>query len=453
MHTRMRRLWVLALACALTGVAVLAIALRLRQLHRTARVAVQSPPGEVAPLAPLAHSEPAPKAEAPRESREVEGAPVAGLDLLHIRPGPDGLIAPAGGGTAALTLDPELQLAATRILAAHHLPEAAVVLMDVATGRVLVYANHVEDGPLRDLCAEASAPSASVFKIVTAAALVEDAHLGVDTKECYSGGEQRIVASDLTPDPARDRWCSTLAGAMGRSINAIFARLAKEHLEPQELEVMARRFGYGEALPFDVPVQASALHVPSESLDFARTAAGFWNTTMSPLEAIEISAIVARGGETVRPSIVASVASASGAVVWSAPDAGPAHRAIAKETAEQLATMMSHTVSEGTSYRAFHDGHGSAFLPGIAVAGKTGTLTHAETRQFYTWFTGFAPMKADPEVPRVAIAVLVVNGPTWQVKANVVARDVLRAYFAANDVEGVTRPGAASTKTIARHKR
>jgi peptidoglycan glycosyltransferase len=449
MHTRMRRLWVLALAC----LSLLAIAVGLRQLRRTARVAVQSPPAEAPPLAPLAQTEPAPKAEPAREAREAEGAPVPGLDLLHIRSAQDGLVAPASGGTAALTLDPELQLEATRILAAHHLPEAAVVLMDVATGRVLVYANHVEDGAPRDLCSEASAPSASVFKIVTAAALVEDAHLGADTKECYSGGEQRIGANDLTPDPARDRWCATLAGAMGRSINTIFARLAKEHLAPQELEVMARRFGYGDALPFDAPVQASALHVPSESLEFARTAAGFWNTTMSPLQAIEISAIVARGGETVRPSIVSSVTSASGAVVWSAPDAIPSHRAIAKETAEQLATMMSRTVSEGTSYRAFHDGHGSAFLPGIAVAGKTGTLTRADTQRFYTWFTGFAPMKPDQGAPRVAIAVLVVNGPTWQVKANVVARDVLRAYFAANDVEGVTRPGASSTKSIARHKR
>lgn len=448
MHTRMHRPRVLGLACALACLCVVAMAVGIRQLRHRARVSVQTPSSDAAPLAPIVHTEPAPKAEPPRE---LEG-PVAGLDLLHVRPGPNGLVATANAGTAALTLDPDLQSAATRILAAHHLPEGAVVLMDIATGHLLVYANHVEQGPARDLCAEASAPSASVFKIVTAAALVEDAHLGADTKECYSGGEQRIGMSDLTPDPARDRWCATLAGAMGRSINTIFARLAKEHLAPQDLEVMARRFGYGDALPFDVPVQASALHVPSESLEFARTAAGFWNTTMSPLQAIEISAIVARGGETIRPSVVSSVTSPSGAVVWSAPDAAPAHRAIAKDTAEQLATMMSHTVSEGTSYRAFHDGRGTAFLPGIAVAGKTGTLTHAETQHFYTWFTGYAPMKAEPEVPRVAIAVLVVNGPTWQVKANVVARDVLRAYFAEHDVEGVSRPGA-SAKTVARHKR
>jgi cell division protein FtsI/penicillin-binding protein 2 len=330
---------------------------------------------------------------------------------------------------------------------AHHLPEGAVVLMDVATGKLLVYANHVEKGPPRDLCAEATAPSASVFKIVTAAALVEDAHLGPDTKQCYSGGEQRINSVDLVDDPQRDRWCTTLAGALGRSINTVFARLAKQHLAPTQLEAMARRFGYGQPFAFDVPVQPSALHVPTEPLEFARTAAGFWNTTLSPLEAAELSAIVAREGEAVRPSVVDKVVAAN-AVAWSAPDGPVTHRVVSRETASQLAAMMEHTVSEGTSWRAFHDGKGGAFLPGVIVAGKTGTLTDAETKRYYTWFTGFAPNHPQPGVRQVAVAVLVVNGPTWQVKANVIARDVLRAYFAEHDVTGVTRP---SINAIARH--
>ena len=118
------------------------------------------------------------------------------------------------------------------------------------------------------------------------------------------------------------------------------------------------------------------------------------------------------------------------------------------ETAAQLATMMEHTVGEGTSWRAFHDGRGGAFLPGITVAGKTGTLTEGETQHYYTWFTGFAPSHPQPGVRQVAVAVLVVNGPSWQVKANVIARDVLRAYFAEHEATGVSKP---SVNAIARH--
>ncbi len=414
-----------------------------RVLHRGAANA--TPETSVAALVPAlvqTHADEPPKPATP---------PLAGLDLARMGSDAAGLTAPTEAGTARLTVDPELQRTALGLMSARHLPEGAVVLLDVESGRVLAYASHVDKGPPRDLCAEASAPSASVFKIVTAAALVEDAHLGPETRECYSGGESRISANDLVEDPQRDRWCATLAGAMGRSINTVFARLASQRLAPPQLEAMARRFGYGEgdAVSFDAPVQPGQLHVPSETLEFARTAAGFWNTTLSPVQAAAMSALVARGGETVRPEIVDRVVSPAGAVLWQAPAEPGGRRAIARETADALTAMMVHTVGEGTSWRAFHDGRGVAFLPNIEVAGKTGTLTDAEQHRYYTWFTGFAPAHASGGARQVAVAALVVNGPAWQVKANVIARDVLRAYFAAQGSEGVTRPGLAA---VARSK-
>jgi penicillin-binding protein A len=434
----MRRTVILGIA----GISILAAAVLVA---RATRSRLAPAPSFVDDTPTLAHTSPVQHDD---ELATPDMPAVAGLDLLHPTLADGAMLAPADGGSARLTLDPDLQRTATGLLGAHHLPEAAILLMDVATGRLLVYASHVEKGPPRDLCAEASAPSASVFKVVTAAALVEDAHLGPETKQCYSGGEQRINTVDLVDDPQRDRWCTTLAGAMGRSINTVFARLARKNLAPPQLEDMARRFGYGSAPAFDVPVQPSALRIPTEPLEFARTAAGFWNTTLSPLEALQISAIVARDGEAIRPSIVDRIVSNTGSVVWTAPDAAPTRRVVTHETAAQLATMMEHTVGEGTSWRAFHDGRGGAFLPGITVAGKTGTLTEGETQHYYTWFTGFAPSHPQPGVRQVAVAVLVVNGPSWQVKANVIARDVLRAYFAEHETTGVSKP---SVNAIARH--
>ncbi|MGH7272143.1 MAG: penicillin-binding transpeptidase domain-containing protein, partial [Polyangiaceae bacterium] len=242
-------------------------------------------------------------------------------------------------------------------------------------------------------------------------------------------------------------------GTRAAGINTVFARLASKHLSPAEVDSMARRFGYGQGVPFDVPVEESSLHVPSEPLEFARTAAGFWNTTLSPLEAVEISAVVASGGESVRPEIVDKVVSPEDAVLWSAPDAPPHHRVVARETADDLATMMDHTISEGTCRRAFHDPRGRPFLPGIEVAGKTGTLTGAENHRYYTWFTGFAPVRPVDGVAQVAVAVLVVNGPAWEVKANVVARDVLRSYFASRGAPGVTQPSVPSVARMRARRR
>ncbi|AKU97241.1 Cell division protein FtsI [Labilithrix luteola] len=394
---------------------------------------------------------------------------LGGLDLTKITV--NGGVASAqleGKRTARLTIEPPLQRVAHEIMAMHHLPEAAVVLMDTVTGRVLVYASHVEKGPARDLCAEATAPAASVFKVVTGSALVESAGIGPDHRECYSGGEQRILERDLTPDPKRDRWCTTLAGAMGRSINTVFARLALQHLKPAVLEETAKNLGFGSTLPFDVPVQPSALRFPEDSLGFARTAAGFWNTTLSPIHAAWLSATMARGGEPVRPHVVSDVMDDAGKVVWTAPQAVSQPRVIKAATARAVTTMMDETVSDGTSYKAFHDGKGKAFLADIPIAGKTGTLTDGATQRFYTWFTGFSRASEDDSddvdgsgasstTHPVAVGVLVVNNPTWTIKANVLAREVLRAYFAEHKAANVTMPQLRLTtskkKTAAPAKR
>ncbi|MGA2447252.1 MAG: penicillin-binding transpeptidase domain-containing protein [Polyangiaceae bacterium] len=435
------------LLAALFGALIACVAmLALRHAWTASRTSRS--PESVTP--PLAQTQEAPRSPEPGPHAPAVTPALESIDLTRLATDEQGVAVPVTGGMARLTLDADLQNTAASLVAAAQAREAAVVLMDVATGRILAYASHVEDGPARDLCVEATAPSASLFKIVTAAALIEDAHLGPTTRQCYSGGARRVFSADLVDDPARDRWCATLAVAMGRSLNTVFARLAAQYLVPRQVDEMAHRFGYGRPLEFDVPVQASAVHVPKEPLEFARTAAGFWNSTLSPLEAAEMSAIVARGGETIRPRIVDSIVGPSNTILWTAPEEASAHRVLERETAEAVAEMMTHTVTEGTSRRAFHDAKGQPFLPGVTVAGKTGTLADAGARRYYTWFSGFAPATPSPGTAQVAIAALVINGPVWKIKANVLARDVLRAYFASQGTERVSRPGEGPIARSAR---
>lgn len=350
--------------------------------------------------------------------------PFAGLDLSHIAFDGTEPVAPLPNHRVAhLTIDARLQKIAVATLKQHKLPEASIVMMDPDTGAILAYASR-SDHP-RDLAIEATAPSASVFKLVTASALVEKDGATPQTRECFPrSAEQRVVASDLIRDPLRDKWCMTLATAMGKSENAVFARMAHDHLDKASLENAARNLGYGAPIAFDVPVQPSKLEIPEEPLQFSRTAAGFWNTTLSPIHAALISATVARDGDMPRAHVVARVTAEGGRVEYEAKP--ESHRAITEAAAQALTTMMEHTVSEGTSYRAFHDARRTPFVPAI-VAGKTGTLSSED--HLYTWFTGFAPSHAKPGEKRVAIAVLVVNRPKWHVKANVVAREMLREYF------------------------
>lgn len=378
---------------------------------------------------------------------EASGPPaiLGGVDLTAMAFDDSGVTAHAPQGRIArLTLDPVLQRTASNVMAAYRIPQAAVVLMDPDTGHVLAYASHFEKEPKFDLAARAIAPAASVFKVVTGAALVEHAGLGPDTKQCFSGGEQRILAVDLVDNPQRDRWCTNLAGAMGRSINTVFARLAQKNLDATKLQGEASKFGFGEALAFDVPVETSSIKIPQDPLGFARTAAGFWNTTLSPIHGATIASMIARGGEAVRPTIVRELVGPDKTTLYTAPSSPAIRRAVTPEVAASLTRMMEHTVSEGTSYKSFHDPAGKSFLPGMQVAGKTGTLTDPQDHRFFTWFVGFAPAEPVPGVKRVAVATLVVNEPTWHVKANLLAREMLRAAFAEQKVPNVTAPSVSA---------
>jgi len=319
----------------------------------------------------------------------------------------------------------------------YHIPEAGAVLLDVKTGHVLVYASHVNKGEPFDVNARAEAPAASVFKVVTGASLVENAELDAATEQCYHGGRSRVSARELEDDPERDKWCASLATAMGRSLNVVFGRLAKKHLSVEQLTETAGAFGFGMPVPFDVPNEASGIRLPEDPVEFARAAAGFWHTSLSPLAGAVLAQTVANEGVTLRPKIVQAVEDPTGEVLFEASsEPTMVRRAIRPSTATQLTRMMVQTTLNGSARKTFFDRKGRPFLPGITVAGKTGTLTRHKENRHYTWFVGFAPAEA----PEVAVAALAVNTPIWHIKGPDIARDVLRAYFAKQGRKGVRRP-------------
>lgn len=366
------------------------------------------------------------KTSATSTRADSKGPNLKGLDLLRLRLQPRRVTSPLPDGrTAELTLDPGLQRAALSVMKKYRVPEAGAVLMDVKTGELLVYASYVNEGPKVDLNVRAEAPAASIFKVITGSALVENAKLSSKTEQCYHGGRSRISADELEEDPARDKWCATLAAAMGRSLNVVFARLSQKHLTPEELEAMAGAYGYGVPIPFDVPTEALKIDMPAEPLEFARTSAGFWNSTLSPLGGASIAQTVANSGVAVRPRIVRSITK-DREVEWEW-DGKPEvlRRTIKPETAKEVTRMMLQTVHNGSAYKQFHDKRGRAFIPNVHIAGKTGTLTAHKANRHYTWFVGFAPA----EKPEVAVSVLVVNTPIWRIKGPMLAREVLRAYF------------------------
>ena len=102
-------------------------------------------------------------------------------------------------------------------------------------------------------------------------------------------------------------------------------------------------------------------------------------------------------------------------------DARPLSRAISAESAAALTEMMVSVVAEGSGY--------GAALPGVQVAGKTGTAEYGTEGAAHAWFTGFAP--ADD--PTIAVAVIVESASdNWIGETGgLVAAPVARAMFEA----------------------
>ena len=329
------------------------------------------------------------------------------------------------GGQVELTLDPRIQKMAEHVLDTHPTRYAGAVLLSVDDGRVLAMVGHSTAEPDKSaaqLALTPWAPAASIFKLVTASALVENG-VSPEARVCYHDGIHSVEASNLTPHPRWDTSCASLSYGVAKSQNAILARLANDHLDEEDLRDEAHALGFGEKLPFELPVGVSEAKLPeAKSLAFARTAAGFWNTTLSPLHGAYLAATLARGGVTPAMRIVDRVVDVDGNVLKPATPAP--HRVISEAAARAVARMMVGTTEYGTAKNGFHK-NGRAVLPGVTVAGKTGSLDRQKPYLAYSWFVGFAPA----ERPEVAVAVLLGNGEDWHWRAHQIAAELLSGYF------------------------
>jgi membrane peptidoglycan carboxypeptidase len=329
------------------------------------------------------------------------------------------------------TIDPVLQDAALTIFRNREVPYGAAVVLDLRDNSVLTMAGHSTMDPQVDpleVLATAWAPAASTFKLVTTASLLENQFATPNTRVCFHGGLHGLTDDLLRDDPSRDDRCETLSTAVAHSLNVIIGKLAKSHLTEDHLSRTARALKFEEEIPFEFPVEASPAHFPADANERAKVAAGFWNVDLSPMHAAVLASIFARGGEYQPPHVLQRIIAPDGSDLT--PEAPKRERVLARNVADQVGKMMVRTTVEGTARGSFRDGQGAPYIPGIEVAGKTGSLTGKRPPNLnYNWFIGYAPAD-DPEI---AFAVVLANEPKWKIKAHYAARRLVQIYLTRRD--------------------
>ena len=340
-------------------------------------------------------------------------------------PSTGGYVAHLSDGTKPkLTLLPTLQESAERLLQTYRPPLGELVALDPATGRILAWARTTTatsqlkaapDGPSGD-----AFPAASVFKLVTASALLERG-VTPDEEVCYHGGKHRIHEKQLEDDDERDYRCVSLSQAIARSANVAIAKLADRDLDPVWLRTWADRLLFNRPLPTSLALAISTAEIPDDRFDFATTAAGFGNVTLTPLHGASLAAAIGHDGVLAPPHL-----SEEG-------DLPASQQLLPGEMAHELSEMMTMTVREGTAHKAFRTRAARA----LDAAGKTGSLAAHTPYRDYSWFVGFAPALD----PKIAIAAIVVNDYHWRVHASQLASAVMQSYL---------RPPKSTSLTAAR---
>jgi cell division protein FtsI/penicillin-binding protein 2 len=349
----------------------------------------------------------------------------AGLDISKAKREGDKLVQTLpNGGKVYLTIEPSVQDHMEKVLEQKNVPHGGVALVEPATGRVLALVSHSKEGSSYDeIARRPKAPSASVFKIVTAAALIESAGVSPTEQICYHGGRSRLSERNIKGDPRRDHKCADLGDALAWSINSIMAKLAYNKLSRDDLRVWAERFGYNTEIPFELPVQTSKADIVEDPIERARLAAGFWHTYLSPLHGALIAASVANDGVMMRPTLIDKYVDPSGETLYEF-EPRVLRRVMSQQTAKVLAKMLEGTAEKGTARRYF--AHRRAVPNDVTVAGKTGTLSNKDPYLGFTWFVGFGKDKSGQQA---AVAGLACNKPKWWIKGHFAASETLRKYY------------------------
>jgi penicillin-binding protein A len=319
------------------------------------------------------------------------------------------------------TLNPKLQAFAQSLVSAAKAPHVAVVAMDPRTGQILALAE--KSKTIKDLSLHSGFPAASVFKLVTTTAALELAPVGPLSPINFRGGIYTLNRWNYLPNPKSDRKSMTLAEALGKSCNPVFARVALKYLNPKVLRRYSELFGFNKNLGFELSLPASSASVPDNDIfELGRTAAGFGEVTLSPIHAAALVAGIANGGLLPKPSIVERVTDREGTLIYKA-RAEALTRIMQPATAKKLLGMMEYTTTIGTSRKEFMKKK-KQLLSGVSVAAKTGTLSGTNPEGLNHWFVAAAPISD----PRIAISVIVVD-PQSGTKASRIGKQIIEKYL------------------------
>ncbi|HHY92772.1 MAG TPA: stage V sporulation protein D, partial [Firmicutes bacterium] len=333
------------------------------------------------------------------------------------------------GDDLVLTLDEVLQHIAEReidrLMQETHAKGATILVTDPRSGEILALANRptfdpnkptaVPEANRRDLAVWYNYEPGSTFKIVTAAAALEEGVVHENDGFYCRGGLQ---VADHYIGCVTAHGSQTFAEVVKNSCNVGFMTIGLR-LSKERFYHYINAFGFGAVPGSDLPGEAEGILLPLDRVgpvEQANISFG-QGIAVTPLQMIAMVGAVANRGVLLRPQIVREIRDSAGEVVKPfAPQ--EVRQVLSPEVAGKLCQLLEGVISDGTGR--------AAQIPGYRLAGKTGTAQkivggHYVSDKHVASFIGFGPV----DNPRLAVLV-VVDEPQGAYYGGVVAAPVFK---------------------------
>ena len=330
--------------------------------------------------------------------------------------------------TVQTTINQDLQNYLTSKLDLRHSRYIAIVAVDPQTGRIEAMVGFNKIDSASNPCFEATHPAASIFKIITAAAAVEEDGLKSTSTLTFNGRKHTLYKSQLKNKINKYTHRISLRDSFAQSVNPVFGKLGALRLGKQVLNTYAEAFGFNRSIAFDIPLQPSQITIDDEPYHWAEIASGFnQNTTISPIHGALIASAVINNGRLYEPAIIKRIVDNNGEEQY-LNQPRMIDRVIHPATTRIMRDLMETTVRSGTARKQFRRIQRDTVLSGLIFGGKTGSINNRTNTARYDWFVGYAAQKKGDR--QLAVGVMVAHEDYIGTRATTYARLAFKRYFA-----------------------
>jgi penicillin-binding protein 2 len=351
---------------------------------------------------------------------------------------------PVPGRDLVLTVDKDLQLYGENLLFGK---KGSIVVSDPNTGEILtlvnrpsfdpnLFANGISssdwqrlssdtDYPLTNRSVQGLYSPGSIFKVVTAAAALEEGVTDIKRK-IYCSGTFELAGRVFNCSKETGHGSLSIVDAIAHSCNIYFYTLGKD-LGIERFNKYMQKYGLGEKTDIDLPEEAigalpsaqwkereiKEIWFPGDTINLS---IGQGYLLLTPLVVHSLITTIATEGEVYKLHLVKKIISADGNTIEEIMPIIHKKVNFSSDTFKIIKEGLRQTILKGTGWRAN--------IQELAVAGKTGTAQNPQG-ETHAWFIGFAPY----ENPEVCITVFIENGGEGGVEAAPIARAMLEKYF------------------------